>query len=271
MRGVMVLVALCALAPAAGADEIDDALAKKLGGVVRDPRQELRARVEAANTLAKLGPLASAATGDLVAVLERLRGNEQEPLQEAVVEALGSIGAPARGALPALARAANRTADIDQALKRARDSILAAQEVPRDIELLAQQLLSRDASSRLRATKALADLGPAARGAAPGLVLALRDPDDDVRRGAIAALKAVQPGVPSEALVRAIAVDLRSPDANVRLVTVRTLGKLGAPAAVVAADIDALRGDPDPDVRRAAAVALTQIPPPPPPATVTSP
>ncbi|HEY1190675.1 MAG TPA: HEAT repeat domain-containing protein [Gemmata sp.] len=271
MRGVLVLVALVALAPAARADEIDDALAKKLGAVVRDPRQSLWARVEAANTIAKLGPLASAATGDLVAVLGRLRGTEQQPLQEAVIEALGQIGAPARGALPALTRAANRSIDTDLALKRARDSILAAQEVPRDIELLAQQLLSRDASSRLRATKALGDLGVAARGAVPGLTLALRDPDDDVRRGAIAALQRVQPGAPSEDLARAIAVDLRSPDANQRLLAVRTLGRLGPAAAAVAADIDALRNDPDPEVRRSAFTALTQIPPPPPPMTVTNP
>lgn len=271
MRGLCVLVALIAVAPAARADEMDDALAKKLGAVVRDPRQELFARVEAANTLARLGPLASAATSDLVAVLERLRGTEQQPLQEAVVEALGQIGAPARPALPALARAANRSIDTDLALKRARASILAAQDVPRDVELLAQQLLSRDPSTRVRATKALADLGVAARGAAAGLTLALADPDDDVRRGAIAALQRVQPGAPSEALARAIAVDLRNPDSTTRLAAVRTLGRLGPAAAVAATDIAALQNDPDPDVRRAAFAALSQIPPPPPPATVTSP
>ncbi|MDY3551620.1 HEAT repeat domain-containing protein [Gemmata sp. JC717] len=271
MRGLFVLAALCAVAPAVRADEVDDALAKKLGAVVRDPRHPLRSRVEAANMLGKLGPLASAATGDLVAVLERLRGREQEPLQEAVVDALGQIGAPARSTLPALARAANRSADIDLALRRARESILAAQEVPRDVELLAQQLLSRDASSRVRAAKALADLGVLARGAAPALTLVLRDPDDDVRRGAIAALRLIQPNQVSEPLVRAIAIDLKSPDANARLIAARTLGTLGAPAAAAALDLDALRNDPDPDVRRAAVVALNRIPPPPPPAAVTNP
>lgn len=271
MRGVLVLGALCALAPAARADETDDALAKKLASVARDPRQELRARVEAANTIAKLGPLASAATGDLVAVLERLRGAEQEPLQEAIVEALGQIGAPARGALPVLSRVANRSPDIDLALKRARDAILAAQEVPRDVELLAQQLLSRDPSTRLRATKALAGLGVVARGAAPALTIALRDTDDDVRRGAIAALQQVQPGPATEPLVQAIAVDLRNPDANWRLLAVRTLGRLGAPASAALADLVPLRNDPDPDVRRAAFDALNRIPPPPPPAEVTNP
>lgn len=271
MRGLFVLVALCAVAPAARADEADDALAKKLGAVVRDPRQPMWNRVEAANMIGKLGPLASAATGDLVAVVERLRGREQEPLQEAVIDALGQIGAPARGTLPALARAAHRSLDIDLALKRARESILAAQEIPRDVELLAQQLLSRDASTRVRATKALADLGAAARGAVPALTLALRDTDDDVRRGSIAALRLIQPNQVPEALVRAIAVDLKNPDANARLIAARTLGQLGAPAAAAILELDALRNDPDPDVRRAAVVSLNRIPPPPPPATVNSP
>lgn len=260
MRCGVVLVALFAFPLAARADEADDALAKKLGGIVRDPRQTVWARVEAANTLGKLGPVAGAAVGDLVAVLERLRGAEQEPLQEAVVEALGQIGGSAKTALPAFARAAGRSVDIDQALKRARESILTASDA-QDVELLVRQLSSRDASTRLRATKALSDLGPAARAALPALAAVLGDPDGDVRRGAIAALRLVQPNArPTEVLVRAIAVDLKNPDANFRLLAVRALGRIGAPAAVVAADLDALRTDPDPDVRRAAGDALSRVP-----------
>ncbi len=259
MRCLWAFVALLVFPLAARADEAEDALAKKLGGIVRDPRQSLTARVEAARTVGKLGPAAGAAVGDLVAVLDRLRGAEQEPLQEAVVEALGQIGATAKSALPSLARAAGRTVDIDQALKLTRDAILNASDAT-DVELLTRQLSSRDVSLRVRAAKALGDLGPAARLAIPSLVAALGDTDGDVRRGVIAALRLVAPNVkPPEVLVRAIAVDLRDPDANLRLLAARTLGRIGPPAAVIAADLDALRADPDPDVRRAALEALGRV------------
>lgn len=259
MRCLWVIAAVLVFPLAARADEAEDALAKNLGALVRDPRQPLTARVEAARTIGKLGPTAGAAVGDLVAVLERLRGSEHEPLQEAVVEALGQIGAPAKAALPSLARAAGRTVDIDQALKLTRDAILNASDAA-DVEALTRQLSSRDAGTRLRAAKSLGDLGPGARLALPALVGALGDADGDVRRGAIAALRLVAPNAkPPEVFVRAIAVDLRDPDANLRLLAARTLGRIGAPAAVVAADLDALRADPDPDVRRAALEALGRV------------
>ena len=86
-------VAVAALAPAAGrADEADDILARRMSAMVRDFRLPMGARVEAARTLEKLGPRASAAVPHLVAVLDRHRGAEQEPHQQAVIEALGVMG-----------------------------------------------------------------------------------------------------------------------------------------------------------------------------------
>src|SRR5262249_14024722 len=102
-----------ALPSTARADETDDALAKRMSALVRDFRQPLPARVEAARTLEKLGARASAAVPDLVVVLDRLRGTEHAPLQEAIVEALGQIGTASRVALPSLAKATFRTVDID--------------------------------------------------------------------------------------------------------------------------------------------------------------
>ncbi|MBP3960889.1 HEAT repeat domain-containing protein [Gemmata sp. G18] len=273
MRCGLVLVALFALPLVARADEADDALAKKLGGIVRDPRQSLQGRVEAAVMIGRIGPRAGAAAGDLIAVLDRLRGTEQEPLQEAVVEALGQLGAPAKAALPVFTRLAGRTIDLDLALKQSREAILNTSD-SLEVDVLIRQLLSRDASTRVRATKALADLGPTARAAVTVLEVVLGDADGDVRRGAINALNRVQPNAkPTEGYVRALAVDLRDPDANYRLLAVRALGRLGAPAAPAVPEIDALRGDPDPDVRRAAVDALNRIPIPPLPGgmTVTNP
>jgi HEAT repeat protein len=228
--------------------------------MVRDFRLPTATRAEAARTAGKLGPRAAKAVPDLIAVFDRLRGREQEPLQEAVVEALGLIGGPAKPALLTLPRGVGRTADVDLAIRRATDLILNAPEAL-DVDLLVQQLQSRDAATRVRAAKGLYDLGPAARGAVLALQAALGDTDGDVRRGVIAALRSIDPTArPSEALVRAIAADLSSPDPNFRLIAART------PAAAAAGpDLFAARADPDPDVRRAALEAAARVAPPPPP------
>jgi HEAT repeat protein len=255
-----ITIAIPLVAPlAARADEADDALARRMASIVRDFRQPLATRVEAARTLEKLGARAAAAVPELVAVLDSIRGTEQKPLQEAIVEALGQMGSPAKAALPVLAKSKNRTADLDLAIKRSTEAILSASD-SQEIDALTQQLLSRDASARLRAAKALADVGPAARASLPALTLALSDPDNDVRRAAIVAIRLVQPNAkPSDAIIRAIAVDLRDPDANLRLLALRTLSRIGPPAAIVANDIGALRSDPDNDVRRAAFEAFGQV------------
>lgn len=259
-----VLVAVAALAaglhaPAARADEIDDRLARQLSGVVRDPRLSVGQRVAAARTLGKLGPRAAAAVPDLVIVLERVRGAVSEPVQEAVVDALGQIGAPARGSLPTLARASARSFDMDQAIRRSTERILLASD-DQDVDALTEQLGSRDPSVRLRAVKALGTLGPAARVAGPAVAGALGDPDPDVRRGAIVALRLMFPAArPTEAVVRAIAVDLADPDPGFRMLAARALGRLGTAAVVATPDLEALRNDPDPDVRRAVADALVRV------------
>ncbi|MCS6864639.1 MAG: HEAT repeat domain-containing protein [Gemmataceae bacterium] len=258
-------VLLLGISPPLQADEADDQLAQRMAAIVRDFRQPLATRVEAVRTLEKLGPRAAVAVNDLVTVLNRLRGSEQEPLQEAIVEALGRMGTKAKVALPALARAVHRTADLDLAIHNSTAAILAASD-SQDIEALTFQLTSRDASLRLRAAKALGDLGAVARTAIPALTQVLKDTDHDVRRAAIAAIRAIEPNaVPSEALIRAIAEDLRDPDPNRRLIAARTLGQIGPAAAIVAPALEALRADPDADVRRAAAAAFARVTAPPPP------
>ena len=86
MRRLFVCLLLLLAAGAARADEATDRLAKELVGVVRDPRQGVIQRVEAARTLAKLGPQAAVVVPDLIAQVQRLKGDELEPLQEAVIE-----------------------------------------------------------------------------------------------------------------------------------------------------------------------------------------
>jgi HEAT repeat protein len=261
---ILALAVPLAAAPVARADETDDALAKRMAAVVRDFRQPLAVRIEAARTVGRLGPRASAAVPDLTLVLDRLRGAEQESLQEALIESLGLIGAASRSSLPSLARTAGRTTDIDQALRLSTQAILLASD-SLDLEILNQQLLSRDPSTRLRAVKALTDLGPAAKALVPGLAPLLGDPDGDVRRAAVTAIRTILPNVPPQPeLIRAIAVDLKSPDPTQRLVAARLLGQIGPLAAPVALELSALQADPDPDVRRAAVAAFARIAVPPP-------
>lgn len=261
MRYVIVTVGMLTAVPVARADEADDRLARQLAAVVRDPRLRLAQRVEAARTLGKLGALAGAAVPDLTAQLDRLRGAEHERLQETIVDTLGRIGSAARPALPAVARTSGRTVDIDLAIKRATDTILAATD-SQNVTALIQQVQSREPAVRLRGIRALRDLGPAARYALPDLQTALNDADAEVRRAAIGAVQAVQPEAPpSEQIVRSIALDLRDPLPDVRLLAVRSLSRYGRRAAVAAESLQPLLSDPDPDVRKAAADALARISP----------
>jgi HEAT repeat protein len=253
----VVLIGLMPLISAA--DESDDELTRKLAAVVRDPRQQVSSRVEAARMIGQLGPRAPAAVPDLIQVLNRLQGAELEPVQEAIIHALGQIGSPAKAALPTMAKASSRTIDIELAARRSTALILAASD-SQDVDALMRQLQDRDSSIRLRAVKALGNLGPAARIAMPNLLTALQDTDADVRRATVNALRVIVPDAPpSSAIVKAIAVDLQDADPLVRAATARTLGRLGRAALSAAAQLEVLLSDPDPDVRRAATEALARI------------
>ena len=234
----------------------DDADAyNQLLPIVRDPQASLTSRVAAVRTIGRMGSRAAGAASQLAADLTRMRGTELEPLQEAIVETLGLLGS-ARPALPAFAKAAGRSTDIDQALKRATDLLLAVGDA-QDVDALIRQLSSRDSSQRLRAAKALGTLSPAAKVALPNLITSLTDADGDVRRSTIVAIRLIQPEArPTEVIVRAIAVDLQDGDAALRAAAVRSLARLGSAASTVMPAIEGLATDPDSDVRKAVADAL---------------
>ena len=258
MRWLLVTLSLASVG-LSRADEASDQLAKELVGVVRDPRLSQRQRVEAARTLGKLGPKAAAVVPDLIAQLKRLQGAELEELQEAVIDTLGGIGATAKTALPTLAATAGRSLDIDQAAKRTTDAILAADDT-RNVTVLVQQLASRDVGVRFRAVKALGALKGDATDALPALTVTLLDTDADVRRAAIAAVRLIQPDAkPSKELVQALAADLKDPDDGVRLLAVRSLGRLGSAAGAALPEVEKLLTDPDRDVRKAAAEAVLKM------------
>ena len=259
---LMTLLATVAVLPSVRADEADDLLAQQLAAVVRDTRLTERQRAEAAQTLARMGPKASAAVPQLIQQLERSRGTEFPRLQESVIEALGLVGPAARPALPVLARVADRGIDIDLAVKKTTAAILSGGD-DRDVAGLIEQLSSTDVSLRLRAAKALGGLRAGAESAVPALVLALGDGDGDVRRAAIAALRQIRPDVKvSKELIQAYVYDLIDPDDAIRLQAVRALGKFGPAAAGAVPALEARLNDADKDVRKAVTDALARISPP---------
>ncbi len=252
-------LALTVIPSFAFGEEQDDLLARQLAAVVRDPRILLPQRVEAAHTLSKLGPKATTALPELIAQVNRLKNRELEPLQEAVIEAIGSIGSPGRAALPSLARASGRSIDIDQAIKQTTRDVLAAPD-NQDLNLLVRQTQSADPSIRLRAVKAMSLLGRAGAYAKPALLGLLKDPDGDVRRATLTALRLIDPdGKPTDDLVQALLLDLKDANAEVRLQAMRALGRLGAGAAKAASMIEQLLADPDKDVRKAAVETMQRI------------
>ena len=241
------------------ADEVDDKVARDLTAIVRDPRLATSIRAEAARTLAKMGTKARPAREELAYQLSLLRNSEQESLQEAVVEALGAMGASAKPALPDLVRATSRTIDLDLAIKDATKRLL-DDDNSVDLRSLLEQLRSRDETVRLRSAKRLGGLGRAATKAVPALTNLLADTDADVRRAVRSALLQIQPSEkPSKEFVQSLILDLKESDDSVRLEAARALGKLGPSAAEAASGLQSLISDPDKDVRRAAVEALAKI------------
>lgn len=241
------------------ADEQNERIANQLAGVVLDVKADVRVRVQAARTLSQLGPQAAVVVPHLERQLKRLQGDELEPLQEAVIEALSAMGAGAKPALPTLATLSGRTLDIDLAVKRATKEIVAADDGG-DVRLLIRQLSSRDPSLRVRAAKGLGERREEARIAVPELTVALSDSDGDVRRAAASALRRIQPAVAtSKEMIAVLIMDLQDPDDDVRLLAARTLGRLGASAVDALPELEKLLNDPDRDVRKMAGEAMIRI------------
>lgn len=236
-----------------------DDVIKKLITIVKDPSEPLSARIEAASIIGQLGAEAVEAIPALVSVLQRLRGRELEPLQLAIIEALGRMGRPAQIALPGLAAISGRSIDIDIAIKKTITSITSTSDDD-DINSIVRQLNSKNISVKLQAIDRLRRLGDKAKEAIPSLYDLLNDDDSTIRNAAIDAIAAIQKtGRIDEQIIRAIAKDLNNPDPEYRLRAAYRLGKIGRDAIVVANQLNELRNDPDIEVRKIAQDALSKI------------
>lgn len=257
---------------------------------------EISVRMDAAHSLEKVGPPAIDAVPALVAA----SSDPQVRVRSAAVSALGkvaSISAETIGALKAAAKDADE--QVRKAAQQACASIgerLERNAHIDDVPLFVNSLKHTEPFVRQAAARALGRLGPLAAKAVPALAAASRDPEAQVRLAVVYALgkagsmtppalaalkaaakdedaqvrKAAQEAWPQiEALVVSTATvddapnyvaSLKSPEAFVRRVAARALGKVAyAPEAVVA--LDAAAKDDDPDVRRAAREARNGIPP----------
>lgn len=267
MRGKLVagLTLLLLVAGGAAAREGRARLVQELVDVLRDygGRRSVWVRLQAAQTLGKLGPGAADAVPSLAHFLDDSTDRDAELLDEAVVRTLGKIGRAARPAIPALVRIGRRNFDLERAAAEAIDQILLTPESEsEDVPTLMRNLRDRDEAVRLRAAKALGNLGPAARPAVSLLTEALKDPDADVRRVALQALRKIDPAAkPGEPEIGVYVHDLKDPDPAVRLRAAKTLGRFGPAAeSAVPALVEAAQ-DQDPDVRRVATDALAKIQP----------
>lgn len=144
--------------------------------------------------------------------------------------------------------------------------------------MLIRTLGDSDGETRLRTFKVLEELGrartcwlqrcPPAEGdplgevliaALPGLAAALRHPEARVRCRALDAVEMCGPlALP---IVPALMQALHDRDRFVRWSAVRIAGKLGSAAPQITTDLQRLLQDPDVDLRRAAAAALTRFRP----------
>lgn len=263
MTGVLLasLALLTAAEPAP--DEKARRIAVELGQLAADSGLAPAVRIEALRTLGRLDADARAA----VPLLIDLLGRPTESLEviEHAAMVLGRIGPPARAALPALARVAGRDIDVDLAARRAADRITSPPDAI-EVQELVRELRAAEPGRRLRAAKGLALKGRRAEEAIPDLLPLLRDADGDVRRMAVTALKAVEPGPRfARDFAEAHALDLADADDNVRLMAARSLARLGPAASTAAEALQKAADDPSDDVRRAATEALNKLGPPTPP------
>lgn len=235
-----------------------------------------------AEAIGKMGPRGVAAVPGLINLL----GDADEPVEVRTrcADALGRIGPEAKAAIPVLARIlANPTltADATTALARLGPDAAAA---------LTNALKEADKETRSRIFATVAKLGPESRDLAVALAKLARQPDPELRRGALDSLghlRVRDPGTVElglqtlgdpEAAVRAAALAalrgqgagatpalsqvraaLRDQAPEVRAQASLVLGEIGRAARETAGDLLDLAQDPNPQVQVAVAVALGQL------------
>ncbi|WP_157369511.1 HEAT repeat domain-containing protein [Zavarzinella formosa] len=258
VRWLLLPIMIALLPTGVHADDRDDNLVRELTAVLKDRLAPTWQRVEAVRTLAKMGASAGLAVPDFTLQLQKLKGEDTYPLQEALVVALGQIGSPSKTAIPTLTRLAGRDVFFDTLLRRSVDQIMAASE-DADLPMLIRLLKNRDEAQRLRAAKALGRLGPDAKSAVAELVISLNDPDDDVRRAVLKALGLIVGSTRPSDAISVLILDLQDSDVGFRFRAAKALAAYGREAAPALDALQRAVNDRDKDVRRAITDAINII------------
>jgi HEAT repeat protein/lysophospholipase L1-like esterase len=217
---------------------------------------DARVRTAAAWGLARIGPAAKEALGELTRALR------EDPSP--------SVRAEAARALGALGEAANQTAvaplfealgDLSETVRwRAAQALSKTTlRAPEHVPVLSARLASPDPYVRGFAAWTLGSMGDAARDAIPALIAALEQDDSFARSGPALALAKM--GAVAKEAVPALLEGLKSPDHHRRRNAAKALGKIG-PEAIDAVPylVTALKDD-DQRVRSQVARALGRIGP----------
>jgi HEAT repeat protein len=219
-------------------------------------------RIAAIQALGSFGPEAAQAVPELIRALR----DEDRRVRWFAAEALGLIGPDAESAVPAL-------------IEALRSDAVATGDAGDDGDAV------KDGPVRLMAAFALGKVGPAARAVVPELIAALSGPDSRVRGAAAQTLGQMGPAAREAIphLIRLVARDRETQGAEyakgsinrlgadagpalaraladaepaVRLAAIEVLGELEDKAAVPVRELVRCLGDPDAQVRKAAAMIV---------------
>jgi HEAT repeat protein len=248
--------------------------------------EDRNVRWVATGSVIDVGLPAKAATEKLIEMLQ----NEEDPdIRTNVVQALGSIGPPAKKAIPLLiaalddidvgvsAEAAAALGNIGGSNSAIIKTLIESMSTKKKhvihsaarilgrlgvsehafIDKLIKMLKSSDYSSRLVAAGSLFYIGPAARKAIPTLLEMMKSKDVHERTMAVQALGAIGPE--ARKAMPTLLEMLKSKNVNERIMAVQALGDFGPEARNTLPALRILLKDKDSEVRDAAAWAIKKI------------
>jgi HEAT repeat protein len=194
-------------------------------------------------------------TTDVGALTAALAGHASAAVRADAAAALGALGPPGRGSMPALFAA---LADPSEFVRASAARALARMELKADeVPRLVKALGSSDGYVVAFAAWSLGNLGAAAEAAVPALAQALSR--DDTNAVVAAALARIGPAAAGAGGVLLEALLSENPDRRWR--AARTLGRIGPTAAAAVPLLTSALADPHNAVRQHAARALGRIGP----------
>jgi len=221
---------------------------KELIGTLEDRDAPIVDRINAAQDLGRMGPMAAGAAPALTEALF----DPNTTLHQIALEALVLIGKPAVPALREALKRSLKSTYYDWVRRSVAEALVKIGEPA--VPALAEALKDEDREVRSSAAKALGEIGESAVSAVPALAEALKDKGREVRWSAAEALGKI--GEPAAAAVPALVEALKDEEELVRQSAAEALGQIGEPA--VPALVEALK-DGGWSVRSNAAEALGKI------------